>query len=80
MACCVKIVLEVKPQTNTFCENSVPHKKYLHLGTTDSIYCPSVSCQSDAQRPEMTWYQVRVKCLKLMNKHCFYGNISISAL
>nr|XP_020012977.1 interleukin-18 receptor accessory protein [Castor canadensis] len=57
MACCVKIVLEVKPQTNTFCENSVPHKKYLHLGTTDSIYCPSVSCQSDAQRPEMTWYQ-----------------------
>ncbi|KAM5253189.1 interleukin-18 receptor accessory protein isoform 2-T2 [Hipposideros larvatus] len=56
-ACCVKMVLEVKPKTNISCVNPVPHKKYLLLGSTDSIYCPSLSCQSDGQSLEMTWYQ-----------------------
>ncbi|XP_004435926.1 PREDICTED: interleukin-18 receptor accessory protein [Ceratotherium simum simum] len=56
-ACCVKTILEVKPKTNTSCVSSVSHKQYLLLGSTDSIYCPSLSCQSDAQSPEVTWYQ-----------------------
>ncbi|XP_036916712.1 interleukin-18 receptor accessory protein [Sturnira hondurensis] len=56
-ACCVKMVLEVKSKTNMSCVNSVPHKQYLLLGSTDSIYCPSLGCQKDAQSPEMTWYQ-----------------------
>ncbi|KAM5319021.1 LOW QUALITY PROTEIN: interleukin-18 receptor accessory protein [Glossophaga mutica] len=56
-ACCVKMVLEVKPKTNISCVNSIPHKQYLLLGSTDSIYCPSLGCQKDAQSPEVTWYQ-----------------------
>uniref|UniRef100_A0A8D2D3X4 Interleukin 18 receptor accessory protein n=1 Tax=Sciurus vulgaris TaxID=55149 RepID=A0A8D2D3X4_SCIVU len=57
VACCIKTVLEVKPQTNSSCENPKPHKQYLLLGSIDSIYCPSLSCQSDTQSPEVTWYQ-----------------------
>ncbi|XP_066120963.1 interleukin-18 receptor accessory protein [Saccopteryx bilineata] len=56
-ACCVKMVLEVKPKTNISCVNYVPHKRYLLLGSTDSIYCPSLGCQSDTHSPEVTWYQ-----------------------
>ncbi|CAO2607979.1 Interleukin-18 receptor accessory protein [Lemmus lemmus] len=57
MACCVKTVLELKPQRNVSCGNPAEHKQYLLLGSTGSIYCPSLSCQSDAQSPEMTWYR-----------------------
>nr|XP_001914870.2 interleukin-18 receptor accessory protein isoform X1 [Equus caballus] len=56
-ACCVKTVLEVKPETNRSCASSVSHKQYLLLGSTDSIYCPSLSCHSDAQSPKVTWYK-----------------------
>lgn len=56
-ACCVNTVLEHKPQRNVSCGNPAEHKQYLLLGSTGSIYCPSLSCQSDAQSPEMTWYQ-----------------------
>lgn len=57
-ACCVKIVLELKPQRNVSCGNPAEHVQYLFLGSTGSIYCPSLSCQSDVQSPEMTWYLV----------------------
>nr|XP_026264412.1 interleukin-18 receptor accessory protein [Urocitellus parryii] len=57
VACCIKTVLEIKPQTNSPCENRKPHKQYLLLGRMDSIYCPSLSCQSETQSPEVTWYQ-----------------------
>ncbi|KAL2774350.1 interleukin-18 receptor accessory protein isoform 2, partial [Daubentonia madagascariensis] len=50
-------VLEVKLQTNASCENSTLHKQYLLLGSTNSIHCPSLSCQSGVQSPEVTWYQ-----------------------
>ncbi|KAM9212429.1 interleukin-18 receptor accessory protein [Dugong dugon] len=57
-ACCIKMVLEVKPKKNT----SFPcfehkHKQFLLLGSIDPIYCPSLHCQSDTQCPEVTWYQ-----------------------
>nr|XP_027807596.1 interleukin-18 receptor accessory protein isoform X4 [Marmota flaviventris] len=57
VACCVKTVLEIKPQANSSCENPKPHKQYLLLGRMDSIYCPSLSCQNEKQSPEVTWYQ-----------------------
>ncbi|XP_012326926.2 interleukin-18 receptor accessory protein [Aotus nancymaae] len=57
VACCVKMILEVKPQTNASCENSVSHKQDLLLGSIGSISCPSLSCQHDAQSPEVFWYQ-----------------------
>ncbi|XP_012595991.2 interleukin-18 receptor accessory protein isoform X1 [Microcebus murinus] len=57
VACCVKTVLEVKFQPNASCENPALHKQYLLLGSTNSIYCPSLSCQSGVQSPEVTWYQ-----------------------
>ncbi|XP_033031489.1 interleukin-18 receptor accessory protein [Trachypithecus francoisi] len=57
VACCVKMILEVKPQSNASCENSASHKQDLLLGSTGSISCPSLSCQSDAQSPEVTWYK-----------------------
>ncbi|KAK7828477.1 hypothetical protein U0070_008986, partial [Myodes glareolus] len=57
MACCVKTILELKPQRNVSCGNPAEHKQYLFLGSTGSIYCPSLSCQRDAQSPEMTWYR-----------------------
>ncbi|EHB02413.1 Interleukin-18 receptor accessory protein [Heterocephalus glaber] len=56
-ACCAKIVLEVRPQTAAPCSTSAPHKQYLILGTVGSIHCPRLSCQGDAHRPEVTWYQ-----------------------
>nr|XP_025724856.1 interleukin-18 receptor accessory protein [Callorhinus ursinus]XP_025724857.1 interleukin-18 receptor accessory protein [Callorhinus ursinus] len=58
-ACCVKTILEVKPKTNLSCipNNSVSHEQYLLLGSTDYIHCPSFNCQSDAQSPNVTWYQ-----------------------
>ncbi|XP_025116560.1 interleukin-18 receptor accessory protein isoform X2 [Bubalus bubalis] len=56
-ACCVRMILEVKPQTNMSCESSVSHKQHLLLGSVSSIYCPGLSHQSDAQSPEVTWYQ-----------------------
>nr|XP_004651749.3 interleukin-18 receptor accessory protein [Jaculus jaculus] len=56
-SCCIKIVLEVKAQTNISCENSVQHTQYLLLGSVGTIYCPSLSCQSDSQSPAITWYQ-----------------------
>ncbi|ELK05032.1 interleukin-18 receptor accessory protein [Pteropus alecto] len=55
-ACCAKMVVEVKPKTNMSCVSSL-YKQYLLLGSTDSIYCPSLGCQNDAQSPEVTWYQ-----------------------
>ncbi|XP_047603114.1 interleukin-18 receptor accessory protein isoform X1 [Lutra lutra] len=57
--CCVKTILEVKPKTKLPCipQNSVSHEQYLLLGSTARIHCPSLNCQSDAQSPEMTWYQ-----------------------
>ncbi|XP_032207605.1 interleukin-18 receptor accessory protein isoform X2 [Mustela erminea] len=57
--CCVKIILEVKPKTKLPCipQNSVSHEQYLLLGSTARIHCPSLNCQSDAQSPEVTWYQ-----------------------
>lgn len=57
VACCVKMILEVKPQSNASCENSASHKQDLLLGSTGSISCPSLSCQSDAQSREVTWYK-----------------------
>ncbi|XP_008590325.1 PREDICTED: interleukin-18 receptor accessory protein [Galeopterus variegatus] len=57
VTCCVKTVLEVKPQMNASCDNSVSHTQYLLLGSMHFIYCPSLRCQSDAQSPEVTWYQ-----------------------
>ncbi|XP_037662741.1 interleukin-18 receptor accessory protein [Choloepus didactylus] len=56
-ASCIEIVLEVKPQKNTSCVDSRPHKQYLLLGSIDSIYCPSLGCQNGTQSPEVTWYQ-----------------------
>ncbi|KAL6038085.1 hypothetical protein STEG23_001134, partial [Scotinomys teguina] len=56
MACCVKTILELKPQRNASCGKPVENEQYLFLGSTGSISCPSLSCQSDAQSPEMTWY------------------------
>ncbi|XP_043774436.1 interleukin-18 receptor accessory protein isoform X2 [Cervus elaphus] len=56
-ACCVWMILEVKPQTNMSCESSVSHEQHLLLGSMSSIYCPGLSHQSDAQSPEVTWYQ-----------------------
>lgn len=57
MACCVKTILELKPQRNTSCGKPVEDEQNLFLGSTGSIYCPSLSCQSGVQSPEMTWYQ-----------------------
>uniref|UniRef100_A0A8C0A595 Interleukin-18 receptor accessory protein n=1 Tax=Bos mutus grunniens TaxID=30521 RepID=A0A8C0A595_BOSMU len=51
------MILEVQPQTNMSCESSVSHKQHLLLGSVSSIYCPGLSHQSDAQSPEVTWYQ-----------------------
>ncbi|KAI4587876.1 hypothetical protein MJG53_020554, partial [Ovis ammon polii x Ovis aries] len=56
-ACCVRMILEVKPQTNMSCESAVSHEQHLLLGSMSSIYCPGLSHQSDAQSPEVTWYQ-----------------------
>lgn len=66
--CCVKIILEVKPKTKLPCipQNSVSHEQYLLLGSTAHIHCPSLNCQSDAQSPEVTWYQVRMTSPKVM--------------
>ncbi|CAH7233604.1 interleukin-18 receptor accessory protein [Phodopus roborovskii] len=57
MACCIKTVLELKPERNVSCGKPAGYKQYLFLGSTGSIYCPGLSCQSDAQSPKMTWYQ-----------------------
>ncbi|XP_042551354.1 interleukin-18 receptor accessory protein isoform X3 [Dipodomys spectabilis] len=58
VACCVKIIVEVKPQIIRHCKDTVQQTQYLILGTTDNISCPSLNCQSqDAQRPEVTWYK-----------------------
>ncbi|XP_023599761.1 interleukin-18 receptor accessory protein isoform X3 [Myotis lucifugus] len=56
-ACCVKMVLEVQPQADLSCAHPVPRTRYLRLGSTDSIHCPSLGCQGGARSPEMTWYQ-----------------------
>lgn len=56
-ACCVKTVLEVKPQRNISCGSSAQDEQVLLLGSTGSIHCPSLSCQSDVRSPEMTWYK-----------------------
>ena len=70
-ACCVWMILEVKPQTNMSCESSVSHEQHLLLGSMSSIYCPGLSHQSDAQSPEVTWYQVRITSLNLMPEFVF---------
>lgn len=57
VTCCVKTVLEVKPQKNVSCGNTAHDEQVLLLGSTGSIHCPSLSCQSDVQSPEMTWYK-----------------------
>ncbi|XP_008838535.1 interleukin-18 receptor accessory protein [Nannospalax galili] len=57
MACCIKTILEFQPQTNVSCGNLVEHKQDLLIGSTGSIYCPSLGCQSGIQSPEMTWYK-----------------------
>ncbi|KAM5227823.1 interleukin-18 receptor accessory protein [Ctenodactylus gundi] len=56
-ACCVRTILEVKPQTTTSCTASAPHKQFLLLGSVGSIYCPLLSCQNESQRTDVTWYQ-----------------------
>ncbi|KAM9053065.1 LOW QUALITY PROTEIN: interleukin-18 receptor accessory protein [Megaptera novaeangliae] len=56
-ACCVKMILEVKPKTNMSCGSSISHEQLLLLGSMGSIYCPGLSPQSDTQSPEVTWYQ-----------------------
>jgi interleukin 18 receptor accessory protein len=66
MACCIKTVLEVKPQRNVSCGNTAQDEQVLLLGSTGSIHCPSLSCQSDVQSPEMTWYKVWMDLLKLV--------------
>ncbi|KAM6179901.1 interleukin-18 receptor accessory protein [Erethizon dorsatum] len=55
--CCLKTVLEVRPQSLAPCNTSAPHKQYLLLGTIGSIHCPRLSCRGNAHRPEVTWYQ-----------------------
>ncbi|KAM7078138.1 LOW QUALITY PROTEIN: interleukin-18 receptor accessory protein [Molossus nigricans] len=55
-ACCVRMDLAVEPRTDT-CVHPVPRTQFLTLGTTDSIYCPSLGCHSDAQSAEVTWYR-----------------------
>ncbi|GAB1284922.1 Interleukin-18 receptor accessory protein [Apodemus speciosus] len=57
VACCIKTVLEVKPQRNVSCGNSAQDEQVLLLGSIGSIHCPSLTCQSDVQSPEMTWYK-----------------------
>ncbi|XP_031223198.1 interleukin-18 receptor accessory protein [Mastomys coucha] len=57
VTCCIKTVLEVKPQKNVSCGNTAHDEQVLLLGSTGSIHCPSLSCQSDIQSPEMTWYK-----------------------
>ena len=71
-ACCVRMILEVQPQTNMSCESSVSHKQHLLLGSVSSIYCPGLSHQSDAQSPEVTWYQVRMTSLNLTPEFVFW--------
>ncbi|XP_029088692.1 interleukin-18 receptor accessory protein isoform X2 [Monodon monoceros] len=56
-ACCVKMILEVKPKTNMSCGSSISHEQLLLLGSMGSIYCPGLSHQNDTQSPEVTWYQ-----------------------
>ncbi|XP_036211375.1 interleukin-18 receptor accessory protein [Myotis myotis] len=56
-ACCVKMVLEVQPQADLSCARPVPRTRYLRLGSTDAIHCPSLGCQGGTPSPEMTWYQ-----------------------
>ncbi|XP_049712975.1 interleukin-18 receptor accessory protein [Elephas maximus indicus] len=57
-ACCIKMILEVKPKRNTsFSGFEHKHKQSLLLGSIDPIYCPSLHCQSDTQCPQVTWYQ-----------------------
>ncbi|XP_052049129.1 interleukin-18 receptor accessory protein [Apodemus sylvaticus] len=57
MACCIKTVLEVKSQRNVSCGNSAQDEQVLLLGSIGSIHCPSLTCQSEVQSPEMTWYK-----------------------
>ncbi|XP_048209476.1 interleukin-18 receptor accessory protein [Perognathus longimembris pacificus] len=58
VVCCVKIIVEVKPQLLRHCRDAAPQMQYLKLGTADYISCPSLNCQSqDAPRPEMTWFK-----------------------
>lgn len=67
-ACCVRMDLAVKPRTDT-CVSPVLHTQYLLLGSTDSIYCPSLGCHSnahDASSPEVTWYRVSMAFPKLV--------------
>ncbi|XP_077771053.1 interleukin-18 receptor accessory protein isoform X1 [Canis aureus] len=57
-ACCIKTILEVKPKTNLSCiPNNSVSQQYLLFGSIAKINCPSLNCQSDAQSPEVTWYQ-----------------------
>ncbi|XP_021517649.1 interleukin-18 receptor accessory protein isoform X1 [Meriones unguiculatus] len=56
-ACCIRTVLKVKPRRNESCGDKAQAEQILFLGSTGSIHCPSLSCQSDLQRPRMTWYQ-----------------------
>ncbi|XP_054583965.1 interleukin-18 receptor accessory protein isoform X4 [Eptesicus fuscus] len=56
-ACCARMVLEVRPRADLSCASPAPRTRYLRLGSTDSIHCPSLSCQGGAPSPEMTWYQ-----------------------
>ncbi|KAK1327686.1 hypothetical protein QTO34_012831 [Cnephaeus nilssonii] len=56
-ACCARMVLEVRPRADLSCARPAPRTRYLRLGSTDSIHCPSLSCQGGAPSPELTWYQ-----------------------
>uniref|UniRef100_A0A8C3VR18 Interleukin-18 receptor accessory protein n=1 Tax=Catagonus wagneri TaxID=51154 RepID=A0A8C3VR18_9CETA len=56
-ACCVKMILEVKPKTSTSCGSFVSHEQHLLLGSMGSIHCPGLSLQTDAPSPQVTWYQ-----------------------
>lgn len=77
-ACCVKMVLDVQPQADPSCVRPIPRTRYLRLGSTDTIHCPSLGCQGGTPSPEMTWYQVTVTFAKLMQDEVFKGSISVS--
>lgn len=74
----MKMDLDVQPQADLSCARPVPRMRYLRLGSTGSIHCPSLACQGGAPSPEMTWYQVRVTFPKLMQDVVSNGSISVS--
>lgn len=69
------MVLEVRPRADLSCARPAPRTRYLRLGSTDSIHCPSLSCQGGAPSPELTWYQVRVTSPKPAHDVGFSGRV-----